>query len=207
MSKENQVEQQLDDLHRQIAQAQLDKARMELELTNEQVAQFKAGRESRSRQNKQRQAQLQKDRLEVARAANDCSHRQGGSAGRQGTPHGKGQSALTIAKMPDDRTELIMCAICRLRVFTPDPRRGSKRAQEGETAADVKARLAEYQNDVKEFSALKTLQLDKLTAEAAQPMDCGLTFRFVDEDGREVLVPRPCDAYAQGTDNRKGVSA
>lgn len=202
-----EVEDQLRQIRLRTAQAELQKAEMELEQTEENVANFKAQREARGRQNAQRQGQLAKDANDLARTTRACSHRQGGSVGKHATQWGKGQSALTIVLLPDESqdSKLIMCSICRLRVFSPNPINRVPRPRNNETAAEAKQRVQQYERDMKAFSELEEMAKDKLTPEAAKPMDCGVTFKFQDGDGREVLIPRPCDSYLQGLDNRQGV--
>lgn len=200
-----EVEARLNQVRLRTAEIQLEKAQMELEQTEEQIAQFKADRESKKRRNQQRQAQMRKEAADAARKARKCSHRQGGSVGKNAPEYGKGPSALTIAIMPDNggQTELIMCSICRLRVWSPNPLFKSPKPRNGETVEQAKARAKQYETDLKEFNELRELATDKLTPEAARPMDCGVSFSFQDGDGRDVLMPRPCDSYLQGTDNRQ----
>lgn len=115
---------------------------------------------------------------------------------------GKGPSSLSVANMPDGFTKLILCNICPLRVFSPHPRNMSQKpkflTREGrmETKAEAEARAAKYEQDRKAFEALYEMSKDKLTAEAAQEMDCGTTFTTTNGDGIPVLPNRPCDSYA-----------
>lgn len=203
-----EVEERLSQIKLRTAEIQLKKAEMELEQTEEQIQQFEAEREGKRRRNQQRQSQMRKEVDDAARKARKCSHRQGGSVGKNNPEFGKGPSALTIAVMPDSngKTELIMCSICRLRVWSPNPMNQSPKPRNGETAQEAKQRAIQYERDFKEFEELRELAMDKLTPEAARPMDCGVTFSFQDGDGRDVLVPRPCDSYLQGLDNRQGAA-
>jgi hypothetical protein len=201
-TKNEEIKAELDAIALESAQVNLEKSRLELEQTREQVAQWKGQREQRQRTNAQRQMQMGKDREEVARIARACTHRQGGSP--KNPYGGKGQSALSVAQMPDNRTLLITCAICRLRVFSPNERDMAKTPRPGESKEDAKKRLEKYLEARAEFDKLLELSQDKLTPEAAAPMHCGVTFTFMDGEGREVLIPRPCDGYAQGLDNRNG---
>ena len=197
-----EIQSELDAIAMETAQVNLEKSRLELEQTREQVAEWKGVREQRKRTNAQRQSQMGKDREEVARIARTCTHRQGGSP--KNPYGGKGQSALNIVIMPDDHTQLITCAICRLRVFSPSERDMAKNPRPGESKEDAKKRIEKYMEARRKFDELLELAADKLTPEAAAPMHCGVTFRFMNGDGQEVLVPRPCDTYAQGLDNRTG---
>lgn len=197
-----QVRAELDAINMETAQVSLEQARLKLEQTREEVEQWKAQREQRSEQNRQRQAQLATDREETARTARVCTHRQGGSP--RNPYGGKGQSALNSAVMPDGRTTLITCSICRLRVFSPNERDLAKNPRDGETKEQAAARVKRYLEQRKEFDLLLEQASDKLTPEAAAPMHCGTTFTFMNGDGQEVLLPRPCDSYAQGLDNRAG---
>lgn len=202
MAKTEEVEAKLEQVRLRTAEVQLEQAEMELEKTREDVEQWKSAREDRSRRNKQRQGQLRSDLNSRASNARDCTHRQGGSFNKPNG--GKGPSALTISILPDER-ELIMCSICPLRVFSPFPGDGSRRLRKGETKEQMEARVARHEEAKKEFEALREHARDKLTDEASRPMHCGKTFKFLDGEGNQVQVPAPCDGYAQGLDNRKGV--
>lgn len=202
MSKADEVEAKLEQVRLRTAEVQLKQAEMQLEQTEEQVAQWRNDREQRGRRNKQRQTQLKLDVNEKAGQARGCTHRQGGSLRK---PFGgKGPSSLQLVILPDER-ELIMCAICPLRVFSPFPGDGSKRRRKGESAEQAEARSAMYASEVEEFNRLKAHASDKLTEEAGSAMHCGKTFKFLDGEGNQVQMPAPCDSYAQGIDNRKGV--
>lgn len=202
-----EVEAKLQEIRLKTAEVQLQQAQMQLEQTEEQIATFKAEREGRGRRNKQRQMQLRKEVNDAARAANECTHRQGGSVGKNAPKSGKGPSALSVVLLPDGQSELIMCAICRLRVFSPNRMDKIAKPRGTETPAEMKARVLKYERDLRDFQELRELAKDKMTPEAAAPMDCGVTFSFKDADERDVLVPRPCDSYLQGADNRQGVIA
>lgn len=201
----DEIKAELDAIALETAQVNLERSRLELEQTKETVAQWKGDREQRQRTNKQRQTQLRNDREEVARIARVCTHRQGGSP--KNPYGGKGQAALSVAQMPDGHTQLVTCAICRLRVFSPNDRDMAKNSRPGESRDDAKRRVEKYLQARAEFDRLLELSQDKLTPEAAAPMHCGVTFTYMNGDGQEVLLPRPCDAYAQGLDNRAGARA
>jgi hypothetical protein len=205
MPSAEEVRKQLESIQMETAQVNLQKAQLELEQTKEQVEQWTAARETRRRTNRQRQQQMRMDSEEIARKARECTHRQGGSL--KNPYSGKGQSALTLVQLPDAHTVLVMCAICRLRVFSPNERDQARNPRPGETKDEAKARVAKLHDDLAKFNALVELAGDKLTDEAKTPMHCGVTFTFTDGDGREVLMPRPCDGYAQGLDNRRGDAA
>lgn len=192
----------LEEVQAKLAQVQLEQAEMQLEQTRESVEAWKNQKEELSRRNAQRQKQLKMDINERASQAKGCTHRQGGSFGNP--TGGKGPSALTTVILPDERV-LIMCSICPMRVFSPFPGNGARRQRRGESKEAAEARVARYQQEVAEFEALSAEARDKLTEEAAQPMHCGKTFRFLDGDGNQVQMPAPCDSYAQGLDNRKGI--
>jgi hypothetical protein len=200
-----QIRFELEAIALETATVQLEKSKLELEQTKEAVAEWKGVREQRQRTNQQRQSQLRNDREEIARIARRCSHRQGGSP--RNPYGGKGQSALNIVQMPDNHTQLVTCSICRLRVFSPNERDMAKNPRPGESKEDAKRRVEKYLEARAEFDRLIELANDKLTPEAAAPMHCGITFTFMDGDGREVLTARPCDSYAQGLDNRAGARA
>lgn len=201
-TRAEEVEAKLESVKLRTAQILLEKAEMEMEQTRELVDRWKTEREERSRRNASRQKQLASDINERAGQARGCTHRQGGSL--RSPYSGKGPSALNTVIMPDERV-LVMCSICPLRVFSPYPADGSRKPRRGETPERVEARVQKFQADTAEFEKLLELARDKLTEEAATPMHCGKTFQFRDADGNQVQVPAPCDRYAQGLDNRKGV--
>lgn len=195
-----EVEARLNQIKIRTAEIQLQRAEMELEQTEQSVAQFKADKEARSRRNAQRQTQLRIDINEKAATARRCTHRQGGSL--KNPYGGKGPSALQLVILPDER-ELIMCAVCPMRVFSPFPGDGARRPRKGETEKEAEARVQKYARDLADFEALREESNNKLTEDGA--MHCGKTFKFLDGDGNQVQVPAPCDRYAQGRDNREGV--
>jgi hypothetical protein len=192
----------LGELNRQLAEVNLRRANMELEMTTEQVEQYEAQKAARKAQNAQRQAQLKMDRRTSASNARKCTHRQGGSGTDRFYSTGKGHSVLSRVILPDER-ELIMCAVCPLRVFSPREVDKSPKPRANETIEQAKARSRKYRVEREEFDKLIELSKDKLTPEAAAPMHCGTTFSFADGDGRKCDVPAPCDSYAQGRDNRE----
>ena len=198
--KRTKIQEELERTQLEINQVTLQAAKIKLEQTKEEVANYEASKEARSRANKQRMAQLRRDRTDTANTAKGCTHRQGG--GLKNPRKGKRESALTVCVMPDERT-LIMCALCPLRVFSPREVDKSPKIRAGETKQQAEARVARYYEEKAEFDKLLEHASDKLTDEAAQPMFCGVTFRFEDGDGQVCSVPAPCDAYAQGRDNRK----
>ena len=190
----------LAEIQAEAAQVALETALIELEEAKERNASFKAARAVRSLQNKQRQGQLRADLTEKADIIRSCTHRQGGSPGRE--RKGSGPSALRVVVLPDNRT-LVMCANCPMRVFSPRPDRKNPDRREGETAAQAKNRVKIYMEQMEEFEKLLELAQDQLTPEAANPMHCGKTFAFVGRDGNNMTMPAPCDEYAQGLDNRQ----
>lgn len=200
-----EVEAMLEEIKIRTAQANLAEAEMKLEMTEETVRLFKAAKEQRSRNNKQRQSQLAKDRENTAMLARACTHRQGGSP--KNPYGGKGTSALSRVLLPDGHSELIMCSICPLTVFSPREDDIAKKKRPGETAEAAERRVEKYHIAKAAWDKLMELAMDKLTDEAAAPMHCGVTFTLRDGEGREVLPIRPCDSYAQGLDNRQGARA
>jgi hypothetical protein len=194
------AKQTMEDLDLEIKRIQHEAALITLEQARDSNEAYKASKEVRSRQNKQRQGQLRADLVEKAAAIKGCTHRQGGGPGGR-ERKGKGPSALRVVFLPDER-ELVMCANCPLRVFSPFPRLASKDLLEGETQADRKARLSTYAEERAEFEELLEKAADQLTPEAAAPMHCGKQFKFIGRNGNQVMMPAPCDEYAQGRDNR-----
>lgn len=184
----------------EIKRIQLETAQIGLERAKEENEQYKAAKELRSRQNRQRQKQLKTDLLERATVIAGCTHRQGGSPGRE--RKGEGPSALRVVILPDLRT-LIMCANCPLRVFSPLPTNKNPDRRRGESAADAKARVDQYHRELEEFERLEALSRQQLTPEAGAAMHCGKTFAFVGREGNQIIMPAPCDSYAQGRDNRQ----
>ena len=183
-------------IQQQIEEMQLEAAKLNLEELRESIAERKANKEVKARQNKQRQTQLLNDLRNRNLIAAGCNHRQGASPA---DPYnGKGASALNVASMPDGFTRLVMCGICRLRVFSPHPRNGGTKPRQGETPAQAKARVEKYKEELAAFNKLVEHSKDKLTAEASQMMDCGVTIVTTNEEtGAPVLRDRPCDSYPQ----------
>jgi len=189
----------LAEIDAQIKALELEDMTLRLEETRDRVDGIKASKAVRSRLNAQRQGQLRADLLDRKAVIDECTHRQGGSPGKE--RKGKGPSALRLVILPDNR-ELIMCANCGLRVFSPFPKLGYPLPFKGEAKAAQKKRVEKYALDLAEFNRLKELAEDQLTPEAAQAMHCGKQFAFQNSMGNNVSMPAPCDTYAQGTDNR-----
>jgi hypothetical protein len=194
------AEKSLAEINAELAQVQMETAQIELEEARERNRAWKAQREVQSRLNKQRQGQLHADLTEKAEVIKTCTHRQGGSPGRE--RKGGGPSALRVVILPDSR-QLVMCANCPLRVFSPRPDMKNPDMRPGETPKDRNERVKRFVLQTTEFERLLELARDQLTPEAANPMHCGKTFAFVGRDGNNITRPAPCDEYAQGLDNRQ----
>jgi hypothetical protein len=194
------ADKSLAELEAETKRIQLETAQIELEEARERNAQWKNAREARSRQNRQRQGQLRADLIDKTRVIRECTHRQGGSPGRE--RKGTGPSALRVVILPDER-QLVMCANCPLRVFSPLPSLKNPERLRGESANDAKERVAKYNRELEEFERLVIHSQDQLTPEAAGAMHCGKTFSFQGRDGNNIIMPAPCDSYAQGRDNRQ----
>jgi hypothetical protein len=185
----------------EIKEIQLQTARLNLERDKEALAKFRADEAVRHRNNKQRQAQLQSDRSTKLAQAARCKHKQGGDPKSPLEGDAMADSALYTMKMPDIlpggmQTIMIKCLRCPLRVFTPHPSRASKKLREGETRAQMEARVAEYQKDLKEFDRLMEESRKKKSPESREPMDCGVTISGRNDDGEMVFWQRPCDVAA-----------
>ncbi len=172
----------------------LETAQLNLEEARDRNARMRAEKEDKSRRNKQRQQQLSNDLATRRILSSRCGHRQGGSPNNP--LGGKGATALNVVKMPDGFTKLVMCSVCRLRVFSPHPRNQSQKVRDKETPAEAKARATKYQEDLAAFDKLLAMSKDTLTEEASQEMDCGVTITITNGDGIPVLPTRPCDSYA-----------
>jgi hypothetical protein len=194
------VDKSLAEIEAETKRVMLETAQIQLEQARESNAQYKAGKEAHSRQNRQRQGQLRADLTDRATVIRGCTHRQGGSPGRE--RKGTGPSALRVVILPDER-KLVMCANCPLRVFSPLASLKNPQRMRGETAADAKERVTRYTQELEEFEKLVTQSQDQLTPEAAGAMHCGKTFSFQGRDGNNIIMPAPCDSYAQGRDNRQ----
>lgn len=174
---------------------QLEREELELEETREATAQRKAERGQKARKVEMSQATLQKARENAHHLAKACAHRQGGQNGN--LYKGKGPTALKVEKHPDGFTIKIRCLNCPLRVTSPFPPNGSKKLKQGETPADRDVRVAKFKEDKERFDRLYEMsQEDALSAEAAQAMESGMTFKFLDDDGNQIYKPRPSDTYA-----------
>lgn len=172
----------------------LREAEIRLQETEERIQRFDAQRADAKRMNAQRQEQLAIDLRGRKSVARQCSHRQGGTPKK---PYaGKGDTALKKVTLPDGFSMLIMCAICRLRTFSPHPADQSKKLRKGETPAMAKARVAKWQKDTAEFAKLIEMSEDAKSAEMTEAMECGVTMSVTDADGAPVFRRRPCDTYA-----------
>lgn len=191
--------QTIAEIEAEIRSLELEDMKLRLEETRDRVLSTKAAKEVRGRLNAQRQGQLRNDLVERSQIIETCTHKQGGSPGKE--RKGKGPSALRLVILPDGRS-LVMCANCPLRVFSPFPKLGYPGQFKGETKAEQKARIEKFQHDQKEFEILAHASEDQLTPEAGQPMHCGKQFSFQNSMGNNITMPAPCDTYAQGTDNR-----
>lgn len=187
-------DEQHDPIEQEIKRVQLETARLQLDEQRDRNEHLKATKAEKSRRNMERQKQLRAEVSTRTQISNKCKHRQGGTP--KNPLNGKGPTALNIAMMPDGFTKLIMCSVCRLRVFTPHPRNQSTKPRDGETAAQAKNRAGQYQDDLEYYNRLMEMAKDNLTEEGAQEMDCGTTIVLRDDEGREVLPTRPCDTYA-----------
>jgi hypothetical protein len=196
------AEKGLQEIQAEIARIELETAQIRLEQMKEENETYRARKAARLRANEQNLAQLRADHAEKRAVIATCTHRQGGSPGRE--RKGGGPSALRVVILPDSR-ELVMCANCPLRVFSPFPGAKNPAQMRGESKAEAKARVEQYSVDLTEFERLKELSQDQLTPEAASPMHCGKTFAFAGGDGNNMMMPAPCDEYAQGLDNRQAV--
>lgn len=191
-----EAEQDLEALDLEIKRVELETAQLNLEEARDRNVRLKHEKADRTRKNEQRQSQLATDRHN-RRVLRDktCSHRQGGSPA---SPFkGKGDSALNIFNMPDGFTQLVKCVICRGEWWSPHPSDQATAQRPEESAKERDARVAKYKSDLAAFNEIKAKAEDKLTIEAAQPMDCGVTFTTTNtETGAPVLRRRPCDSYA-----------
>lgn len=183
------------ELEQRRLEVMLQKEELELEQAQEDNQIRISTKAANSRKNAQRQAQLQTDLKNRVLISEQCSHRQGGSPAN---PYGgKGAIALKLVGMPDGFTELIMCAICRLRTFSPHPQNQATKAFKGETETAAKKRVEKYHMDKAKFDRLRELSKDTLTPESATKMECGTVIETLDsETGQRTYRPRPCDSYA-----------
>jgi hypothetical protein len=174
----------------------LEQAELELENVREQTIERKAQKEHKVRRNKLSQAGLAEAVRASRELTNICRHRQGGQNGQ--VYKGKGlATSLKVEKMPDGFTIRIRCLNCPLRVTSPIPSNASKKLKKGETVEERNARLLKFAADKERFEKFYEMsQEGALTSEAAQPMECGTTFKFLDEDGAQIYKPRPSDSYA-----------
>lgn len=141
--------------------------------------------------NEARQKQLAADVETRRRTIRRCLHRQGGSA--KNPLRGKGPTALNVATMPDGFTKVIMCQLCRLRVFNPHPMDGAKKQREGETKEAAAKRVRAFKEAEERFEKYYEMSRDGITEESVQEMECGVTISVKDGEGLPVYPRRPCD--------------
>jgi hypothetical protein len=169
-------------------------AEISLLKTEREVASFEAAEADKKRQNAQRQQQLAIDLRGRRHVSRNCSHKQGGTPKKMYA--GKGDTALKKVILPDGFSMLIMCSICRLRVFSPHPLDQSNKVRKGETPQQANARVAKWVKDTAEFAHLVEMSDEAKSAEFTEAMDCGITMKVTDADGLPVFRRRPCDTYA-----------
>jgi hypothetical protein len=110
-------EQSVEDLQRQVLQAQLARETASLEETVENNAERKQKREVAARTNAQRQRQFAQDRSNLRAIQHRCEHRAGGYAGETDILEGDGHSVLSVTIMPDGHTKFLQCPRCRLSLY------------------------------------------------------------------------------------------
>lgn len=187
--------EQADELRLKREQVEFEAAELRLEETREATALRKAERGQKARKVEMSQATLSAARRNAKNLSRSCKHRQGGESGQ--IYKGKGPTALKVEKMPDGFTIRIRCLNCPLRLTSPFPPDGVKKQRKGESADQRDARLEQFEAQKARFEKFYEMsQENALTAEAAQPMEPGTTFKISDEDGNQIFKPRPSDSYA-----------
>ncbi len=160
----------LEDIDREIKELELEAKRLQLEELRITTSESKARRESRKRENVQRQAQLKADRDNLASIQAQCSHLQGGKP--DDVLNGDGKPALTVARMLDGETYLIQCPRCRLKKLTPHPNL-------------KKTDPERYEKEKAETDALM-----KMAKRNGLDWMQGPTFKFTDENGSSFIPER-----------------
>lgn len=174
---------------------QLESEELRLEETREATAQRKGERARVVLTRQQIESAAKQAIGDRRRLHKACKHKQGSQNGQ--VYNGKRLTALKVEKMPDGFTIRIRCLACRMQVSSPFPPDGFKKQRPGESVAERDARLVKFDEAKKEFMKLyEASQDDVLTAEAAQPMEPGTTFKFTDANGNQIYKPRPSDSYA-----------
>lgn len=174
---------------------QLESEELRLEETREATTLRKAERVQKARKVEMSQATLSTARRNANNLSQSCKHRQGGESGN--IYKGKGPTALKVEKMPDGFTIRIRCLNCTLRLTSPFPPDGFKKQRKGESEDQRDARLKNFELRKKRFEKFYEMSQEAaLTAESAQPMEPGTTFKILDEDGNQIYKPRPSDSYA-----------
>lgn len=162
--------QSLDDIQREIAELELEAKKLQLEELRITTSESKARRESRKRENAQRQAQLKSDRDTLESIQAQCSHLQGGKP--DDVLNGDGKPALTVARMLDGETYLIQCPRCRMKRLTPHP---NLRKTDPERYAKEKA---------------ETDALLRMAKKNGLDWMQGPSFKFTDENGNSFIPER-----------------
>lgn len=176
---------------------QLQTALLNQDAAEEDNRKRRNDKKQKALQNAQRQSQMASERGVRLRAAAGCNHRQGGTMTMGfSASKGRGATALNRIILPDSR--LIMCnAGCGLRMFSPHPYDQSTNQRTGESMDQMMQRVEKYHMDSARFEELwERAETEAFTPESAQIMDCGVTVKFLDKHGYEVLVRRQCDNYA-----------
>lgn len=197
----------LPELQTQLAKEQLTTAVLNRDVAQSDLAKRQGEREQRQIRQERLQQDMERERSMRIAAAKNCNHRQGGNMVMGfAASKGRGSTALNRIILPDGR-KLIMCgAGCGLRKFNPHPydqNPDPRRVYEGhgkyrmETEEEAAARVKQYHADNADFNKLwEQAEVEALTPESAQIMDCGVTMQFIDKKGQQIQLRAPCDSYA-----------
>ena len=110
----------LDEIQREIAQVQLQTARLGLAEQKKTNAEFIQKEAARREANKRRMDELQVARNNRYATIRECRHRSGGNPKRILRGGGKNSfSLISRSVMPDGVTVLLHCQRCRLALYTP----------------------------------------------------------------------------------------
>lgn len=152
-----------EEMQAELARTQLKTALILQQRAEEDAYTFQQKREEISRRNKQRQANLAKERREKKNLITACNHKQGG--GPDNMLEGDGKSALYRAEIFFPGNSVVFCLRCPLQVMKPHPdlRKTDRKAYD--------AALEEWQRLVKESKS-----------NGLEPMK-GPTYEFTNEEG------------------------
>jgi len=188
MAKAALQEEQAEDLDLELKRTQLAEAKLRLELTKRNLEEFEAAERERERNKRQTQFQLETETQNLRTTQEQCLHKQGAPCRRP--LKGTKESALRLIKLPDGFSMVIHCPICRMKVFSPHPDDRLTARREGETEAQMQARIAKFEADTARFRELLAVVESIEVGGDAVELDTGTEVTFRNARTGNPIYPR-----------------